>query len=113
TKATPEEVVAAAAEAVKPSAQTISFHLIDAYLGDRHVRVTCKTSPVPQWGLGGSVISTSAPAAAAVRLLAKGKITARGAIPPEAAMQPQDMFDELASRNAVFSVTEYEPGGVQ
>lgn len=107
TTATPEEVVAAAAEAVKPSAQTISFHLIDAYLGDRHVRVTCKTSPVPQWGLGGSVISTSAPAAAAVRLMAKGKITARGAIPPEAAMVPQDMFDELASRNAVFSVTEY------
>lgn len=113
TTATPEDVVAASAEAVKPSAQTISFHLIDAYLGDRHVRVTCKTSPVPQWGLGGSVISTSAPAAAAVRLLAKGRITARGAIPPEAAMVPQDMFDELASRNAEFSVTEYQPGGVQ
>lgn len=106
TTATPEEIAAAAAEAVRPSAQTISFHLIDAYLGDRHVRVTCKTSPMPQWGMGGSVVSTSAPAAAAVRLMAKGKITARGAIPPEAAVQPQDMFDELASRNAVFSVTE-------
>jgi saccharopine dehydrogenase (NAD+, L-lysine-forming) len=112
TSATPEEVVAAAAEAVKPSAETISFHIVDAFLDDRHVRVTCKTSPVPEWGLGGSVISTSAPAAAAVRLLAKGKITACGAIPPEAAVVPQDMFDELASRNAVFSVTEYEPGGV-
>jgi saccharopine dehydrogenase-like NADP-dependent oxidoreductase len=113
TTATPEEVVAAAAEAVKPSAQTISFHIVDAFSGDRHVRVTCKTSPMPAWGLGGSVMSTSAPAAAAVRLMAKGKITARGAIPPEAAMVPQDMFDELASRNAVFSVHEYEPGGVQ
>ena len=102
TTATPEEIVRAAAEVVKPSAQTISFHLIDAYLGDRHVRVTCKTSPMPEWGLGGSVISTSAPAAAAVRLMAKGKITARGAIPPEAAMQPQDMFDELASQERCF-----------
>lgn len=107
TTATPEEVVQAAADAVKPSAQTISFHIVDGFLDDRRVRVTCKTSPVPKWGLGGSVISTSAPAAAAVRLMAKGKITAVGAIPPEAAMQPQDMFDELASRNAVFSVTEY------
>jgi lysine 6-dehydrogenase len=113
TTAPPGEVVRAAAEAVKPSAQTISFHMIDAFRDDRHARVTCKTSPMPEWGLGGSVISTSAPAAAAVRLLARGKITARGAIPPEAAVEPQDMFDELASRNAEFSVAEYERGGVR
>ena len=31
TTASPEEVAAAAASAVKPSAQTVSFHLIDAY----------------------------------------------------------------------------------
>lgn len=107
TTASPEEVMRAAAEAVKPSASTVSFHLIDAYLGERRVRVVCKTSPMPQWGLGGSVVSTSAPAAAAVRLMAKGKITARGALPPESAMQPEDMFAELASRNAEFSVIEY------
>jgi lysine 6-dehydrogenase len=108
TTAPPDEVVRAAAEAVKPSASTISFHLIDAFKGDRRVRVACKTSPMPDWGFGGSVISTAAPAAAAVRLLANGSILARGALPPERAIEPEAMFEELASRNAEFSVTEYE-----
>lgn len=107
TRATPAEVVRAAAEAVKPSAKTISFHLIDAYSGDRRVRVACKTSGVERWGLGGSVVSTSAPAAAAVRLLARGLISARGALPPELAVDPQAMFAELETRGAEFTVTEY------
>ena len=107
TTAPPEEVVRAAAEALKPSASTVSLHLIDAYKDDRRVRVVCKTSPMPAWGLGGSVMSTYAPAAAAVRLLAKGRITARGALPPESAVEPEEMFAELASRNAEFSVVEY------
>jgi saccharopine dehydrogenase-like NADP-dependent oxidoreductase len=106
SQAAPEDVARASAEAVRPSAQTVSFHLIDAWAGERHVRVSCKTSPMPQWGLGGSVVSTSAPAAAAVRLLAQGRITARGALPPEDALVPEDLFRELASRNAVFSVEE-------
>ncbi|MFT4050069.1 MAG: saccharopine dehydrogenase NADP-binding domain-containing protein [Solirubrobacterales bacterium] len=108
TTANPEEIVRAAAEAVKPSASTVSFHLIDAYRDDRRVRVACKTSPVERWGLGGSVVSTSAPAAAAVRLLARGLITARGALPPELAVNPDDLFAELETRGAEFSVTEYE-----
>lgn len=107
TTASPEEVVRASAEVVKPSAETVSFHLIDARKDDRRVRVACKTSPMPDWGLGGSVVSTSAPAAAAVRLLANGQIVARGALPPERAIEPEAMFEELASRNAEFSVTEY------
>lgn len=111
TTATPQEVARAAEEAVKPSSQTVSFHLIDAYAGERRVRVACKTSPRPEWGLGGSVISTSAPAAAAVRLLARGQVSARGALPPEAAIQPEAMFAELTARGAEFSVTEYEVAG--
>lgn len=107
TTASAEEVLEAAATAVKPSASTISFHLIDAYRGERRVRVACKTSPVERWGLGGSVISTAAPAAAAVRLLAQGLIVARGALPPELCVPPEPLFAELETRGAEFSVTEY------
>lgn len=107
TTAPPHEVVAATAAAVKPSAETVSVHLIDAYGGGRHVRVSCKTSPIERWGLGGSVVSTSAPAAAAARLLAAGKITARGALPPELAVDPEEMFTELERRGAEFNVVEY------
>lgn len=106
TKASPEQVAAAAAGAVKPSAHTVSVHLIDAYAGQRHVRIACRTSPHERWGLGGSVVSTSAPAAAAVRLLAREQITARGALPPERAIDPAAMFAELEQRGAEFTVSE-------
>ena len=53
------------------------------------------TEPVAEWGLGGGVVSTGAPAAAAVRLLARGRIEARGALPPERCVQPEDLFPEL------------------
>ena len=53
------------------------------------------TTPVEQWGLGGGVVSTGAPAAAAVRLLARGRIEARGALPPERCVDPDDLFPEL------------------
>lgn len=112
TTATAEEVVHAAATAVKPSGQTISIHLVDAYASERHVRVACRTSPKPEWGFGGSVISTSAPAAAAVRLLARGQITARGALPPERAIVPEQMFAELETRGAEFFTTELTGGTV-
>ena len=109
--ASPAEVAAATAEAEKPSAQTVSFHMIDAWREDRHVRVTCKTSPVARWNLGGSVVSTAAPAAAAVRLLARGEITATGALPPEDCVTADALFGELEKRGAEFSVTEYEAQG--
>jgi saccharopine dehydrogenase-like NADP-dependent oxidoreductase len=109
TTASPEEIAAAAASALKPSGETISFHLIDAYKDDRHVRVACKTSPIPEWGFGGSVISTSAPAAAAVRMMAHGQITAVGALPPEDCVNAEQLFAQLETRSAEFTVTEYEP----
>ncbi|MGH2905837.1 MAG: saccharopine dehydrogenase family protein [Solirubrobacterales bacterium] len=111
TTASPEQVAEAAAAALKPSRETVSFHLIDAYKDDRHVRVACKTSPIPEWGFGGSVVSTSAPAAAAVRLLARGELSATGALPPEDCVQPEALFAELETRGAEFTVTEYEPQG--
>jgi saccharopine dehydrogenase-like NADP-dependent oxidoreductase len=114
TTATPLEVTEAAASAVKPSGETTSVHLIDAYAGERHVRVACTTLPMPDWGFGGSVVSTAAPAAAAVRLLARGELTARGALPPEAALSPAAVFAELETRGAKFSVTDSaEPSEAQ
>lgn len=111
TTAPAEDVVRATAEAVKPSAQTVAFHLVDAWHGDRRVRAACRTNPKTEWGLGGGVLSTSAPAAAAVRLFARGQITARGVLPPERAVEPDALFAELAERGTEFSVLEYDVAG--
>lgn len=102
--ASDEQIDAAIAGAVKPSAQTVSVHMIDAWGGGRHARATCVTSPMAEWGIGGSVISTATPAAAAVRLLARGVITARGALPPESCVSPEDLFPELERRGARFEL---------
>lgn len=106
TTASEAEVAKAAASAVKPSGSTVSLHLIDAYFGDRHVRVSCRTSPVERWGMGGSVISTAAPAAAAIRLMARGLLHSTGALPPEACVDGAELFPELETRGAEFTVTE-------
>ncbi len=61
-----------------------------------------------RWGLGGGIVSTAAPAAAAVRLLARGQIEARGALPPERCIEPAEMFSELEQRGCRFEVTTRE-----
>ena len=99
-----EQVEAAAAEAQPPSPRTVSVHLIEACSGGRQTRVRAVTTPAEQWGLGGGVVSTGAPAAAAVRLLARGRIEARGALPPEQCVDPDDLFPELEKRGARFEV---------
>ena len=106
--APPEEIAAAAAEALPPSPATVSVHAIDAYSGGRKTRVRAVTTPVEEWGLGGGVISTGAPAAAAVRLLARGRITQRGALPPERCVDPDDLFPELERRGTTFEIVPPE-----
>jgi saccharopine dehydrogenase (NAD+, L-lysine-forming) len=103
--APPEEIEAAAAEALPPSASTVSVHIIDAYSGGQQTRVRAVTTPVETWGLGGGVVSTGAPAAAAVRLLARGRIEARGALPPERCIDPDDLFPELERRGTTFETS--------
>jgi hypothetical protein len=66
------------------------------------VSVRARTSP--HFGLGGSIVSTAAPIAAAVRLLARGSLTATGALPPELRIDPDEMFTELETRGCEFSV---------
>jgi lysine 6-dehydrogenase len=98
------ELRRAAAEAKPPSAHTVSVHLVDAAAGGRTVRVRSVTRPVDGLGLGGGVVSTASPAAAAVRLFARGRIASQGVLPPERCLDPDEMFDELEARGSAFDV---------
>jgi hypothetical protein len=55
----------------------------------------------PHFGLGGSIVSTAAPAAAAVRLLARGDLTAVGVHPPERCIEPDAI---VQTRGCGFSL---------
>jgi lysine 6-dehydrogenase len=101
------ERAAAAANARPPSANTVSSHVVEATAAGRSVRVTSFTPPHEDWGLGGGIVSTAAPAAAVVRLLARGVVEARGALPPEQCIDPDALFPELERRgNRIETVTE-------
>jgi len=104
--ASPDKIAAAAAAAVPASAHTVSVHVIEASGPAGTVRVTAVTRPMEEWGIGGGIVSTAAPAAAAVRLIARGRIDAEGAIPPERGVEPDDLFPELEKRNCAFRVEE-------
>ncbi len=103
-EASDEEVEAAGATAAASSAETVSAHVVEAEAGGETARVTAVTRPMEAWGLGGGVVSTAAPAAAAVRLLARGALRARGALPPERCVDPDELFPELERRNCRFEV---------
>ena len=105
TDASESEVRRRAAEARPPSGHTVSVHLIEASTAGREARVRAVTEPIADWGLGGGIVSTAAPAAAAVRLLARGAIDGRGSLPPERSIDPQAMFAELEQRGCRFEVT--------
>jgi saccharopine dehydrogenase-like NADP-dependent oxidoreductase len=98
-----DEVAQAAAEAAPQSNETISVHVVSVQTGDGR-GLTARAVTRPHFGLGGSVVSTATPAAAAVRLLARGSIAARGAFPPERCIEPEEMFAELRARGCAFSL---------
>jgi saccharopine dehydrogenase (NAD+, L-lysine-forming) len=100
--ASAEEVAAAAREAAPQSNETVSVHLVRLAARDRAVTVRAITRPYH--GVGGSVNSTAAPAAAAVRLLARGSIGATGVLPPERCIEPDELFAELEARGCTFSL---------
>ena len=99
-----EAQVASAARAASPqSDRTVSVHVVEVQAEDgRSVRVRSLTEP--HFGLGGSVVSTATPAAATVRLLARGALSARGVLPPERCIEPDEMFAELATRGCAIEV---------
>jgi len=104
--ASDSEIDAAARGALPPSGQTVSVHLVEGVGSDgaASVRVTAITRPMVEWGLGGGVVSTAAPAAAAVRLLARGRVEKRGVLPPERCIEPDDLFPELERRACEFRI---------
>jgi lysine 6-dehydrogenase len=102
--ATAEEIGEAARAAASASTETVSVHLVTVTTASgRTLAVRAITEP--HFGLGGSIVSTATPAAASVRLLARGAITATGALPPERCIDPELMFAELEARGCSFSVS--------
>ena len=108
TSASDEEVNRKATEALPPSAKTVSAHVVDASANGRAVRVRAVTQPMERWALGGGIVSTATPAAAAVRLLARGAITERGVLPPESCVDPDALFAELEPRGCRVEVRAVE-----
>jgi lysine 6-dehydrogenase len=108
TTAPKDEVKHKAAEALPPSASTVSVHLVEASANGRAVRVRAVTEPMEEWGIGGGIVSTAAPAAAAVRLLARGAIEARGVMPPERCVDADALFAELEARGCRVEVQAAE-----
>ncbi len=108
TGAPDEEVDRVAADAQPPSSETVAVHLVEAFGGGRSVRVRAVTEANRSWDVGGGVMSTAAPAAAAVRLLAGARIAARGVVPPERCIEPATMFAELERRGCRFETTSRE-----
>jgi len=103
--ASEERIAEVARSASPPSATTLSIHIVEVVGADTVIRARSVTPPSEEWGLGGGIVSTATPAAAAVRLLARGSITKRGALPPESCIDPDEMFAELEQRGVRFDVT--------
>lgn len=108
TEASEADIRRIASEAVPPSSRTVSVHVVEAANGEDSVRVRAITEPMPGWGFGGGVVSTAAPAAAAVRLLSRGRIDVRGVLPPERCIEPDEIFAELERRGARFEMVSRE-----
>jgi lysine 6-dehydrogenase len=100
--ASEERIAEVARSASPPSATTTSIHIVEITGPDTVVRARSVTPPNEAWSLGGGIVSTATPAAAAVRLLARGSITKRGALPPESCVDPDEMFAELENRGVRF-----------
>ncbi len=104
TGAGEDRVREAGREAGRQSSETVSVHIIDASGGGRSVRMRSVTPAHADWGMGGGIVSTASPAAAAARLIARGRVDARGALPPERCLDPGEMFAELESRGCRFQL---------
>jgi lysine 6-dehydrogenase len=100
--ASPDAVARATREAATPSNQTVSIHLVRVHAVDGEL-LEARAVTRSHFGLGGSVVSTATPAAACVRLFARGALTATGALPPERCIDPGLMFAELEQRGCTFS----------
>jgi saccharopine dehydrogenase-like NADP-dependent oxidoreductase len=97
-----DAIAEASRQAGAPSAETVSVHLV-ILIADSGSMMTVRAQSTPHFGFGGSLVSTAAPIAAATRLLARGEISRRGALAPEACIEPLALFTELEQRGCSFS----------
>jgi saccharopine dehydrogenase-like NADP-dependent oxidoreductase len=81
---------------VPPSGQTWSAQHVLVRGAENEAVVTSLTPPHDGWGLGGGVVSTGSVAAATARLLLRGDLDARGAMPPERCLPAEALFAEVA-----------------
>jgi saccharopine dehydrogenase-like NADP-dependent oxidoreductase len=98
------EIATAARAAMPASPRTVSVHRVEAEGERATVTATATTIPTEEWGIGGGIVSTASPAAAAVRLLARGRIAGRGALPPELCVEADDLFPELERRGCKVEI---------
>jgi lysine 6-dehydrogenase len=103
-----ERIARESKRAAPPSPKTVAVHVVEAAGVGSEMRVRCLTKPSRRWRLGGGIVSTASTTAAAVRLLARGEVTARGALPPERCLDPEAMFAELEKRGSTFEVEATE-----
>jgi lysine 6-dehydrogenase len=99
---------AAALRPAAPSARTWSAqHVLVRGRRDgvgAEATVTSLTPPHEAWGLGGGIVSTGSVAAAAVRLLARGELDARGALPPERCLPASALVSEVGRVGTEFVI---------
>ena len=105
--ASEERIAEVARSASPPSANTLSIHIVEVAGPETVIRARSVTPPNEAWGLGGGIVSTASPAAAAVRLLARGSISGAGRCHPRAASTP--MRCSASSRRAASASTSGAP----
>jgi len=108
TAADDAEIARVMAASAPPSGATVSVHLVEASAGGRRIRARSLTPAHEGWGLGGGIVSTATPIAAAARLLSRGELTRRGVLPPELCLDPDAMFAELETRGVIFDIQQLE-----
>jgi saccharopine dehydrogenase (NAD+, L-lysine-forming) len=97
-----DELAAAAAAALPPSDQAVAAHVVAGRSAGRTALLTAVTRPIEAWGMGGGIVSVAAPAAAVVRLIARGRIEPVGVCAPEMCVDPDDLIPELEQRGCTF-----------
>jgi saccharopine dehydrogenase-like NADP-dependent oxidoreductase len=78
------------------------------FRGGERVVVTYDSIAKPnlKWQIDGGTIGTGTPASIAAQWIARGKITARGVVPPEVAVEPLAFFRELGAKGRTIEVWE-------
>jgi lysine 6-dehydrogenase len=73
------------------------------------LRIDTTAWPKPEWNVSGGTFLVASPPAIVARWLAEGRLSRRGVLPPEVAVEPEPFFAELARRGAATELTSTQP----